>query len=63
LVEPAGGRALTIASVLLGELIDRGEYYAELESESPRRRMGIDLEEQISAYPVADQRLVASAGD
>ncbi len=63
LADPAGTRVLLIASVMLGELIDRGEYYAELESESPRRQMGIDLEEQVRAYPFADRRLVASAGD
>jgi DMSO reductase iron-sulfur subunit len=63
LVDPQGTRLLLIASVMLGELIDRGEYYAELESESPRRRMGIDLEEEVRAHPAAGQRLVASAGD
>jgi DMSO reductase iron-sulfur subunit len=63
LVDPAGARPLLIASVVLGELIDRGEYYAELESESPRRQMGIDLEEQVRAYPAADRQLVTAAGD
>jgi DMSO reductase iron-sulfur subunit len=63
LVDPASTRPLLIASVVLGELIDRGEYYAELESESPRRQMGIDLEAQVRGHPVADRRLVASAGD
>jgi DMSO reductase iron-sulfur subunit len=63
LIDPAARHVLVIASVMLGELIDRGEYYAELESESPRRQMGIELEGQIRAYRAADRRLVVSAGD
>ncbi|NIN72294.1 MAG: 4Fe-4S dicluster domain-containing protein [Gemmatimonadetes bacterium] len=63
LADPAGTRALLVASVMLGELIDRAEYYAELESESPRRQMGIALEELVRAYPTADRRLAASVGD
>jgi Fe-S-cluster-containing dehydrogenase component len=38
-----------IACVMLGELLDRGEYYAELESESPSRQMAIDLSERATA--------------
>lgn len=63
LVDPMANRPLLIASVLLGELIDRAEYYAELESESPRRQMDIDLASQVRAQPVTDRRPVASAGD
>jgi Fe-S-cluster-containing dehydrogenase component len=37
-----------IAGVLIGELIDRSEYYEELESESPRREMDLDLQRQVA---------------
>jgi Fe-S-cluster-containing dehydrogenase component/DMSO reductase anchor subunit len=51
-----------IAVVLLGELIDRGEYYAELESESPRRQMAIDLKEHVGRAP-ALERVATAVGD
>ncbi|MGD2154003.1 MAG: dimethyl sulfoxide reductase anchor subunit [Gemmatimonadales bacterium] len=63
LVDPAATRPLLIASVVLGELIDRGEYYTELERASPRRQMGIDLEEQVRAYTGAGRPLGVQAGD
>jgi len=63
LVDPVGTRPLLIASVMVGELIDRGEYYAELESGSPRRQMAIDLEGQLRASQATDRPLAASAGD
>ncbi|UCC74556.1 MAG: 4Fe-4S dicluster domain-containing protein [Gemmatimonadota bacterium] len=63
LAGPEDTRLYMVAGVLLGELIDRGEYYAELESESPRRQMGIDLEEQLRADRPAAAQLVAAAAD
>ena len=40
---PAGGPILTIVSVLLGESIDRCEFYTELDFPSPARQMTVDL--------------------
>ncbi len=42
----AGGHWVVIASVLLGELIDRCEFYDELEIVTPARQMLQDLERQ-----------------
>jgi Fe-S-cluster-containing dehydrogenase component/DMSO reductase anchor subunit len=68
--DPEGLRLYLLVSVLLAELIDRGEYYAELESESPRRQMALDLEKQVRDYtcsvrgtadsrqPIVDARVV-----
>jgi hypothetical protein len=44
---PAGSAALPaalLALVLLGELLDRGEFYAELAFLTPRRQAARDLE-------------------
>ncbi len=63
IVDLEGTRLFLIASVLLGELIDRGEFYAELESESPRRQMEIELEKEVRAYAASRGPLAAAAGD
>ncbi|KPK81103.1 MAG: hypothetical protein AMS25_07790 [Gemmatimonas sp. SM23_52] len=47
LIDATGLRGYMIGLVLLGELIDRGEYYSELESESPRRLLAAELEKQV----------------
>jgi len=39
LADLSDGRALIITCVLIGEAVDRAEYYLELERETPRRRM------------------------
>jgi len=39
--------AFIVASALLGEFIDRGEFYAEIEVMTPARQMGLDLEELV----------------
>ncbi len=39
--------AFIVASVLLGELIDRSEFYAEIEIMTPARQMGLDLDKEI----------------
>jgi Fe-S-cluster-containing dehydrogenase component/DMSO reductase anchor subunit len=40
---PSSPPAIAIGFLLLGELIDRAEFYAELDFESPARRMALDL--------------------
>ena len=47
LIDPAGLRGYIIGLVLFGELIDRGEYYGELESGSPRGLLAAELEKQV----------------
>jgi Fe-S-cluster-containing dehydrogenase component/DMSO reductase anchor subunit len=39
-----------ITAVLIGELIDRGEYYEELESQMPGREMFDELQKQIAGH-------------
>ncbi len=39
--------AAIIAAVLLGELIDRGEFYAEMDIMTPSRQMALDLDTEI----------------
>ncbi len=39
--------AFIVASVLLGELIDRGEFYSEIEIITPARQMALDLDTEI----------------
>ncbi len=39
--------AFIVASVLLGELIDRGEFYAEIDIMTPARQMALDLDKEI----------------
>jgi len=41
--------ALIVASVLLGEFIDRAEFYSEIEIMTPARQMGLDLERLVRA--------------
>jgi hypothetical protein len=36
--------AFTLASVLLGELVDRSEFYTEIEIMTPARQMAMDLD-------------------
>jgi DMSO reductase iron-sulfur subunit len=48
-----GGLPYVLVGVLLGELIDRLEFYAELDLLSPERQMGIDLRRAISAKSTA----------
>jgi len=48
LLEPVGWRDYIIAAVLLGELIDRGEYYTELDRTSPGLAMREALERRVS---------------
>ncbi len=38
-----------VGAALVGELIDRGEYYEELERESPRRQLALALAGEIAA--------------
>jgi len=44
---PAGVYTVSLCSVLAGELIDRIEYYAELEIMTPERQMAIDLARRV----------------
>jgi hypothetical protein len=39
---------LVIAAVLLGELVDRFEFYLELDVVTPERQMTLDLHQAIS---------------
>ena len=50
-----------VAGALIGELIDRGEYYEELESESPRREMDAALHRQVEKGDSSERRFVAVA--
>jgi len=43
ILEPSGGTWLPVAGVLLGELIDRAEFYVELDIPTPRRQAITDL--------------------
>ncbi len=43
LVTPLAAQELVILMVIVGDVIDRGEFYAELEFASPSRQMAIDL--------------------
>jgi DMSO reductase anchor subunit len=54
---------LIIVGVLIGELIDRAEYYAELESTSPGREMREALEKRIAERAARSERPVAAAAD
>ncbi len=47
-LEPVGWRDCIIAAVLLGEIIDRGEYYIELERTSPGLAMREALEQRVA---------------
>ncbi|UCC48203.1 MAG: dimethyl sulfoxide reductase anchor subunit [Gemmatimonadota bacterium] len=62
-IAPVGSRGYIIGLVLLGELIDRGEYYDELESESPRRHMAAELEKQVGGQTRASAGLAVAAAD
>ncbi len=62
-IDPAGLRGYIIGLVLLGELIDRGEYYDELESESPQRHMAAELEKQVGGQARASTGLAVAAAD
>jgi DMSO reductase iron-sulfur subunit len=44
-------RAPLLASLLLGELVDRCEFYLELERPSPRRRMAEVLQQRVEGAP------------
>jgi hypothetical protein len=46
-----GGGPVVLAGVLAGELIDRLEFYGELEVPTPRRQAAIDLARQFSELP------------
>jgi len=50
-----------VAGAIIGELIDRGEYYEELESESPRREMDAALQRQVEKGDSSARRFVAAA--
>jgi hypothetical protein len=50
-----------VAGAIIGELIDRGEYYEELESESPRREMDAALQRQVENGDSSARRFVAAA--
>ncbi len=52
---------IIVAGTLIGELIDRGEYYEELESDSPRREMDADLQRQVEQGDSSTPRFVAAA--
>jgi Fe-S-cluster-containing dehydrogenase component len=58
-----GLHAYIIASVLIGELTDRAEYYEELEARSPRRRMAVDLQRRIAALEAAPPGRVAAGSE
>jgi hypothetical protein len=62
-LEPVGWRDYIIAAVLLGELIDRGEYYSELESTSPRLEMRDALERRTAELANRRRRPAAAAAD
>ncbi|NIR46034.1 MAG: 4Fe-4S dicluster domain-containing protein [Gemmatimonadetes bacterium] len=47
-VDPARFHELIVAAVVAGELVDRAEYYVELERIAPSRQMSIDLERRIA---------------
>lgn len=61
LLQPVDWRYPLLASVLVGELIDRAEYYAELESTSPRLLMREALERMVAAYARRPRRQAAGA--
>ncbi len=63
LVEPIGWRDYIIVAVLIGELIDRGEYYTEFEPTSPRLEMRRALEQRIAELANRRRRLAAAAAD
>lgn len=44
-----GAFGYAVAGVLAGEIIDRCEYYLELEVVTPRRQMGADMEKRLGA--------------
>lgn len=48
IIRPEIAPAWPVAFVLLGELIDRCEYYDDLETESPARRMALDLQASLA---------------
>ena len=48
-IEPSSGIWLPIAGVLCGELIDRAEFYSELDIPGPRRQAIVDLQRAIGA--------------
>ncbi len=60
---PVGFHGVIIAAVLAGELIDRGEYYVELEPTSPSLEMQQTLEERIADATARPERLAAAAAD
>jgi DMSO reductase iron-sulfur subunit len=62
---------LVVACVLLGELIDRCEFYAEIDVMTPGRQMAIDLQRNVTAdldrtdwptWPSPQPRLQSTAG-
>jgi DMSO reductase anchor subunit len=52
-----------LACALAGELIDRCEFYAEIEKPSPRRQMAIDLERHLARGRAVGAPLAAAAAD
>lgn len=62
-LEPIGWRDYIIAAALLGELIDRGEYYTELESTSPALEMREALAQRIADRASRGHRPTAAAAD
>jgi DMSO reductase anchor subunit len=48
LLDAQGFHGLIILGVLVGEFVDRAEFYSELDFTSPQRQMKIDLEARIS---------------
>lgn len=52
---------LIVGGAIVGELIDRAEYYVELERTAPRRQMTIDLERRIVAANGRDRAVGAGA--
>jgi len=48
IVDAQGLHGLIILAVLLGEFVDRAEFYSELDFPSPQRQMKLDLEKRLS---------------
>ncbi len=62
-LEPVGWRDYIIGAVLIGELIDRGEYYTELEPTSPGLEMREALGRRIADLAGPRHPRVAAAAD
>jgi DMSO reductase anchor subunit len=61
LLQPADWRYFVLGAVLIGEVVDRAEYYTELESTSPGLLMREALERKIAAYARRPRRQAVRA--